>query len=319
MQQALLIPNQWHNMEKEKKKKIILASLGTAAAGVLGYFGFQWWKDNKASKAENQAKGNLPNTSSYLPGNNSPDSTGVKPTQRALPSGNNDFPLKKGSRGAHVKALQLALIAKYGSSILPKYGADSDFGNEVAAALQKEGFPSTIDESTFNIITGGAGNSSSSGIDAKKLADALYNAVENTDLNQALSTLKQMNSVDDYKAVNTEFETNTIGFVKKTLVNGLLDAFTNLDDKVKIRLELTRMGLKYNGTKWSLSGLDRQSLFTIKDTQVLEKDGRAMQVPANTILGDVVGEKNGWVYFFPLNAHVLLKVKQETIKQFNKQ
>ncbi len=164
--------------------------MGTAAAGVLGYFGFQWWKDNKGNKAQNNAKINLPN-SSYLPGNNPSDSTGARPAQRALPSGNNDFPLKKGSKGAHVKALQMALIAKYGSSILPKYGADSDFGNEVAAALLKEGLPPTIDEGTFNVITVGAGNNASSGIDAKKLADALYQCcMENTDLNQALSTLQ---------------------------------------------------------------------------------------------------------------------------------
>ncbi len=79
------------------------------------------------------------------------------------------------------------------------------------------------------------------------------------------------------------------------------------------------MGLRYDGTRWSLSGIDRQSIITIKDTQVSEKEGKVLQVPANTILGEVVGEKDGWVYFFPLNAHVLLKVKQETIKQFNNQ
>jgi len=299
-------------MEKEKKKKIIFASLGTAALGILGYFGFQWAKDSKENKAEKKAKEKLPG--------NLPDSTGIKPAQRSLPGGGGSgFPLKKGSRGANVKALQQALMSKYGSSILPKYGADSDFGDEVAAALQKEGLPPTIDASTFNTITGGTGNSGGSGIDAKKLADALYNAVESTNLSQALSSLKQMNSVADYTAVNKEFENNTIGFVTKTLVNGLLDAFSDESQKVQIRLEFTRMGLKYDGTKWSLSGLERHSIITIADTQVFEKGGTATHVVANTILGEGIGIKNGWVYFFPFNTRVLLKVKQETVKQFNQE
>jgi hypothetical protein len=33
-----------------------------------------------------------------------------------------------------------SLIAKYGKSILPKYGADGDFGTEAANALKKQDF-----------------------------------------------------------------------------------------------------------------------------------------------------------------------------------
>jgi hypothetical protein len=48
----------------------------------------------------------------------------------------NDFPLKKGSRGAKVKELQMKLLKK-DPAILPKYGADSDFGSETETALVK--------------------------------------------------------------------------------------------------------------------------------------------------------------------------------------
>jgi hypothetical protein len=48
----------------------------------------------------------------------------------------NAFPLSRGSRGAKVKELQLKLL-KINPAILPKYGADSDFGKETEDALFK--------------------------------------------------------------------------------------------------------------------------------------------------------------------------------------
>jgi hypothetical protein len=43
-----------------------------------------------------------------------------------------DFPLKKGSKGALVQRLQLAI----GTDKLPKFGADGDFGTETQNALK---------------------------------------------------------------------------------------------------------------------------------------------------------------------------------------
>jgi hypothetical protein len=48
----------------------------------------------------------------------------------------NEFPLKKGSRGAKVKELQ-GYILKKDPKALPKFGADGDFGNETEGAMQK--------------------------------------------------------------------------------------------------------------------------------------------------------------------------------------
>jgi hypothetical protein len=50
---------------------------------------------------------------------------------------NDDFPLKKGSRGNNVKRLQDALL-KLNPNSLPKYGVDGDFGNETEAALMMQ-------------------------------------------------------------------------------------------------------------------------------------------------------------------------------------
>lgn len=48
---------------------------------------------------------------------------------------NDDFPLKKGSKGAKVKELQ-GYILKKDPKALPRFGADGDFGNETESWLQ---------------------------------------------------------------------------------------------------------------------------------------------------------------------------------------
>lgn len=63
------------------------------------------------------------------------------------------FPLKQGSRNALVKQLQNALIATYGSSVLPKYGADGDWGTETNTAVKgKLGITSIGSQDDFNKV-----------------------------------------------------------------------------------------------------------------------------------------------------------------------
>ena len=62
------------------------------------------------------------------------------------PAGNNNipapsnagcsFPLKKGSKSECVRELQQAIINRYGITILPKYGADGNWGSETDGAVQ---------------------------------------------------------------------------------------------------------------------------------------------------------------------------------------
>jgi hypothetical protein len=56
----------------------------------------------------------------------------------------NVFPLKKGSRGSNVKAVQ-TIILKIDKSLLPKFGADGDFGSETESAIFKLLGKKTID------------------------------------------------------------------------------------------------------------------------------------------------------------------------------
>jgi len=79
--------------------------------------------------------------------------TDSKQLQQTLTSSANLFPLKKGSRGDLVAALQNALIAAYGKALLPKYGADADWGTETDTAVQsKLGITQIADKTQFNSI-----------------------------------------------------------------------------------------------------------------------------------------------------------------------
>lgn len=66
------------------------------------------------------------------------------------------YPLKLGSRGDLVAALQNALIAAYGKTVLPKYGADGDWGGETDTAVKAKLGISQIDsrDQFDKIVTG---------------------------------------------------------------------------------------------------------------------------------------------------------------------
>jgi hypothetical protein len=292
-------------VKPNKKKKFLLVGLGVAATGLLSYFGWEYYQKKKKEKEDN-----------------SDDSSSNSATQQVVPqkstftpsfftqkqSGNDDFPLKKGSKGAKVKALQDALIAKNGKAVLPKYGADGGFGNEMIAALKKLNLPDTIDESAYNVIV----QSSASSFDASGIAKSLYKDAVNQNINGVIDTLKRMQSKSDYSAVSSEFKKLTLRGVSQTLVNGLLGSFSDENQKQQIRLEFSRMGLKYDGTKWTLSGLDGFKVITTQGTTVWRTPNEGAKVPAKMILGTEVAQR-GEFTLFENNGKKFI-VKTSTIK-----
>jgi lysozyme family protein len=66
-----------------------------------------------------------------------------------LSSASDSFPLKRGSKGTRVTALQQAL-----SKTTPSILIDGQFGPQTAAALKNAGFPEIVDETLFDKITG---------------------------------------------------------------------------------------------------------------------------------------------------------------------
>ncbi len=305
--------------KKQKKKKIVLTTLAVGAAGILGYFGWQYYKKKKEKNdtepdviLKKKPEQDLPPAIIDTPRYNPTPRPKIKPKPKPnyeypaidIPVSKDGFPLKRGSKGEKVRALQDALIAKYGKQVLPRYGADGDFGPEMAAALKKLKLPSSIDESTYNVLVQGHKETNGS------LAQQIYVAANKTDFNQTIQLLKRLKSKDDYKTTSEEFKNYRLnGGVRQTLVNGLLNTFTKEEQKQAIRFEFLRMGLQFDGSKWSLSGFDGLSIVTIEPTTIWVNADEAIKVPAKMVLGNEISQRLDYTLFENNGKHFLVQTK----------
>lgn len=291
--------------KKSSAAKWALLGLGVAATGALSYFGFQYWKKHKQSNTE------TPDTDNDNSGESAPPPPNYQaPKQPSQPKETTSFPLIKGSKGTLVKSFQDALIAKYGKAILPKYGADGDFGSEMLAALKKLGLGESITETTYNVYVKG------SSPDHATVAKALYLAAVAKDFNKAIGLLKTLRNTDDYKAVSDTFVNYRIGSVRQTLVNGMLNSFSDTKQKDAIRLAFSNMGLKYDGSKWSLSGIDNSSeVITIQATRVWKNPKSSVSVPANMVLGKYITNRGAYT-LFKNDEHYFI-VETQHVKKHN--
>jgi len=293
---------------KQRKKKIIVTTLAVGATGILGYFGWQYHKKKRAAKKEDIetliSKINEPIVTPVFttkPKTSTSKVTYIPPVIVEQTS----FPLKKGSKGEVVKKLQEALLAKYGSKTLPKYGADGDFGTETVNALTKLGLPTTISESTYNVIVQGVQSAENGATVGKDL----YKAAIAKDLTKTIALLKKLKTVDDYSAANEQFKLNRIGGVRQTIVNGLLNVFTTETQKQKIKFEFLRIGLQFDGSKWSLSGIDGLPIVTLIPTTVWVNATQSVKVPARMVLGNEVSKRLDYTLFENKGTYFLVQSK----------
>lgn len=308
--------NKSTNNKKKQSRKIIVASIAVGAAGILGYFGWQYLKKKKEFKKDSDLD-------EVLKTNSSPVTTETPVSTTAKTKSTNsktttsyitpkpitvisDFPLKKGSKGSNVKLLQEALIIKYGKSILPKYGADGDFGTETANALKKAGLPATINESTFNVVI------QSVKVDKTAIGTDLYSAAISKNYTKAISLLKQLQNTEDYSAASEVFKQNRINGVRQTLVNGLLNTFTTSSQKEAIKFEFLRMGLQFDGSKWSLSGIDGKPVVTTEATTVWLSATQGVKVPPKMVLGNEITRKLDYTLFENNGKYFLVNTKSVT-------
>ncbi|NLR82262.1 peptidoglycan-binding domain-containing protein [Chitinophaga eiseniae] len=313
--------------------KIVITTLAVGAVGILGYLGWRYIKARQAKKNGNLDEallkaqpGGYQQPDSALPTVNTnmetlpslpggfpiPDST-IKPPPVFTPKGSrtrtatgSDFPLKRGSKGDNVRSLQEALIRKYGSKILPRYGADGSFGAEMATALKKLKMPATISETFFNVLTQGSSSGASGGTDLSALPAKLYSAVLRRDFSTVLSLLANINSSTDYSTVSDGFKQYRINGVRQTLVNGLLNVFSSESQKQQLRLAFAKMGLTYDGSRWSISGLDGIPIITVVPAKIWITPTTAVHVPARMVLGQEVARKLQYVMFSNGGRHFLV-------------
>lgn len=288
--------------KKGSKGKYILIGLGVVAvAGTAYYF------------ATRKPKGGVRDITSFDPVDDFSTTISIPSTSSSSKGSSSGFPLKKGSRGDLVKNLQQALIKKYGSSILPRYGADGDFGGELHSALISKGLPTKIGAGDFTKIVTTA-NAVSTGTTSKKritpslVASNLRLAILDDDFSKANTWLSKMKTVKNYSAVSTEFKKKRIDGVRKTVVNALLTKFWSTSEKKKLNAHFYRMGLKYNGSQWSLSGLGQvlcDQIKSIQNVSVWDDSGRKIKVPKGTILGEFLDAQNNVTKFKTLDGKVL--------------
>src|SRR5215203_2823979 len=102
--------------KKQQKKKIIVTTLAVGATGILGYFGWQYFKKKKGAKKEDMSslinKINEPIITEPILTTKPRIATKKIAYSPPVIERKSDFPLGKGSKGELVKKLQEALITK---------------------------------------------------------------------------------------------------------------------------------------------------------------------------------------------------------------
>lgn len=310
-----------------KTKKYLLWGLGAVAVGTGGYFLFKYLQEKNDQKSVDDFKEDLNEGSVSVPSSSSQPSYSPSPRPSRPSVVYNQFPLKYGSKGTLVRDIQTALNKKYGAKI----DVDGDWKGQTENALVAKGLPTVIDNQTYaKIITGTYGKGSNSKpsntsnkkpdkkekptpeVSSSAISKQLHTAIEKDDVFSAVSALKKIKNIAKYKKVNeifkkTKYYTFMDGYVSRTIVNALLDQFTSTEYKKKINAELYRIGLKYDGTKWSLSGLlaGTKRLVTILPTVVWDAKGKRLPVPRSTIIGTFIRAKNGITEFETLDGRIL--------------
>lgn len=313
---------------KSKKGKFILIGLGTVAVGTLSFFGYRYYQKQKQKKLSATLRNDETSfAKSVMPTIVQPPRTTSNYTPSySAPSIGTGFPLKIKSRGALVGKVQAALNKRFGTNI----DVDNIFGPQTQNALKSKGFPTTIDQATYDkIVTGKSGSSTSSSSKPKPkvsqseatalVSKGLKKAIYLNDLNKAIKTLGYIRNKTAYTRVNNEFKKTppTGHYTRKTLVTALLGQFSDSGDKRQLEKEFKRMGLKKSGSKWTLSGIGSGELITIAPASVWNSEGRTIDVPRYTILGEFITGSDGVTEFETLDGKQLY-IATEAIKYRSK-
>lgn len=296
-----------------RASRIFIYTLALAALSGGGYLLYDHFRRKKFTASNNNDSidttapdGGVNTNTLYT---NDPITTASKKKSAARATASDNFPLKKGSRGARVIQLQQALIGK-GAKIV----ADGIFGSATQSALKAQGYSISIDETEFMKITGSEPVLQIV-FNPADLARKLLSAASRKDDQGVLYILRQIKTVNDYTAVNEQYK--KLLLISKTIVTHLLDyAFKDDEAASKlIKVEFLRIGLKVNEAGiWSLQGIQLyKDLITIRPTIVIDAWNNRLPVKEKTILGDEVKIENGMTWFRSVDR-TILKVPTQDVK-----
>lgn len=148
--------------------------------------------------------------------------------------------------------------------------------------------------------------------DPAVVAKGLYLALKIKSFSTALRILKTIKTPLRYAEIGRHFTNYRIGGVRQTILNAMFNVFKTDEQKEKLRTVFTEMGLKYDGSKWSLEGIENSSqIITIRSTKVWKDPRTSVEVPKNMVLGKEVAKRknytlfeNGKQYFLVQSNHV---------------
>ncbi|GAB5417617.1 MAG: hypothetical protein Crog4KO_26020 [Crocinitomicaceae bacterium] len=229
------------------------------------------------------------------------------------------FPLKNGSSGSLVRALQGALNKHFGASLK----VDGVFGNNTLTALITAGFSNIVTEEKYRAILAGKKDSKQTvskpksdspkpvtrSFDPLKLADTFHWAIREHKFDTIQRLLAKMKTINDYKSVRRYFKARSMyDGEKRTLLEGLYFKFRSDWGRKILSKHFFRMGLQFNGKKWSLSGVPHvlfNQIKTINAAKVWNSQKQMMHVPKSTVLGEFIAAQNGVTKFKTLDGKML--------------
>ena len=298
-----------------RPSRIFIYALAIAALGGGGYLLYDHFRRRELTNANSSvmvdtdtvASGNVANSQSVYTSNTTTTTSKRKSNTRTV--ANDNFPLKRGSKGSRVIKLQEALI-KNGASIK----ADGIFGSATQSALKAQGYNITVDEAAFTRLTGSE-PALKIVFNPAELAKKLLSAASRRSDQDVIYILQQIKTVNEYIAVNEQYK--KLQLISKTIVTQLLDYTFKGNEAASeaIKVEFLRIGLKVNDAGvWSLQGIQLyKDLITIRPTIVLDDWNNRFPVKGNTILGDEVKVENGMTWFRSIDR-TILKVPTQDVK-----
>lgn len=146
-----------------------------------------------------------------------------------------------------------------------------------------------------------------------QLADSIRVGILKKQFLAAYTALKRIRNITDYKAVNTKFLTlvsSLTRFTRQTIVNALLGTFKLEVQRKVLFYEFKRIGLKYDGSKWTLGNVDLvPELITIEATKVWKDPRTSVNVPRHMILGREVCKRGNFTLFEHAKTYFLVESK----------
>lgn len=147
----------------------------------------------------------------------------------------------------------------------------------------------------------------------EQLANTLRDGILRKNFLKAYTALKQVRNSADYKVVNTKFlalVSSLTRFTRQTIVNALLNTFKLEVQRKVLFYEFKRIGLKYDGSKWTLGTIELvPQLITTEPTKVWKDPRTSVDVPRHMILGREVCKRGNFTLFEHAKTYFLVESK----------